>query len=174
MLIGTVLFPGKNTENDQLSLIYDLCGTPDEESWPQLKNLKLYQNFPPRHPIPRTLSAHLLKCGVRPLAIDLLDKLLTVSPHQRWSAEQALNHAYFFETEVPVLCREQHPNYNGNFFEFETKQRRRRDRERELRDERTRGQLVPASANKDNSRDYVKNRRKRSVKESYVISTTSS
>ena len=33
---GDVLFRGNNTDFDQLSKIFDICGTPDETTWPRL------------------------------------------------------------------------------------------------------------------------------------------
>ena len=131
MLTGAVLFAGKKAESDQLTVIYDVCGTPDENQWTDVKRFELHQNFPPKLPVQRTLRAHLEARGVRPLAVDLIDKLLTMCPSKRWSAEQALNHPYFTQDSgVPILRREEHPTYPGNNFEFETKQRRRRERER--------------------------------------------
>jgi serine/threonine protein kinase len=34
--------------------------------------------------------------------VDLLDKLLCLNPAERLSAEQALDHEYFFEDPVPI------------------------------------------------------------------------
>lgn len=97
---GTVLFPGTNTELDQLNKIYAACGTPDETSWPGVSNLKYFQQFTPR-PQKRTLKS-MFAGRYSAHAVDLLDKLLTLNPAERLSAEQALDHEYFFEEPLPI------------------------------------------------------------------------
>jgi len=119
---GTVLFPGKNTELDQLNQIYAVCGTPDEQSVPGLSKYKCFQQFTPA-PKKRVLR-QLFASQKSHAAVDLLDKLLCLNPAERLSAEQALDHEYFFEEPLPIQPH-QHPNFQGNCHEYGSKQRRR-------------------------------------------------
>jgi cyclin-dependent kinase 12/13 len=47
LLYRKPIFPGK-TEIDQLDLIFRLCGTPTDETWPDAKKLPWYQKFAPQ------------------------------------------------------------------------------------------------------------------------------
>ena len=53
MLTKKPLFPGKN-EADELDLIFDVCGTPNDENWPDFHKLSL-QNMVPKIRKPRLL-----------------------------------------------------------------------------------------------------------------------
>ena len=120
-----------------MNKIYAVCGTPSTEPppanlapsaasqlnyWPGVKNLKYFAQFTPK-PQKRTLRS-MFSSQRSQHAVDLLDKLLTLNPSERLSAEQALDHEYFFE-EPLALEPHQHPNFTGNHHEFGSKQRRR-------------------------------------------------
>lgn len=57
MYIGYPLFPGK-TEAEQVSLIFDICGTPETENWPEGTELRGYKEMRPRIAKQRSLRAH--------------------------------------------------------------------------------------------------------------------
>lgn len=119
---GTVLFPGNNTELDQLTKILAVCGSIDETNWPGVSKLKYFQQFTPK-PQKRTLRS-MFASQRSQQAIDLLDKLLALNPSERLTADQALQHEYFFEEPLPIQPH-QHPQFIGNHHEFGTKTRRR-------------------------------------------------
>lgn len=48
------LFPGKG-ELDQLDLIFQICGAPTDENWPEAKTLNWYDMFKPKKPYKRNL-----------------------------------------------------------------------------------------------------------------------
>ncbi len=97
------------TEPTQLDLIFRICGHPTEEEWPGIgKKCRLWKNFEPAENetrFPRRLAEALKSQLPQPKwmtdnAILLIDKLLTMNPEHRWSAEQALDADYFFENPI--------------------------------------------------------------------------
>ena len=93
LLLRKPIMPGKDPEN-QLELIFDLIGTPEEEdiqAIPNLKSRRLVDSFTKR--APRDFSSFFLDSN--PVALDLLSKLLHFNPSKRFTAEEALSHPYF-------------------------------------------------------------------------------
>jgi serine/threonine protein kinase len=97
------------TEATQLDLIFRTCGHPTEEEWPNLrKQCRLWKNFEPGENdtrFPRRLTEALRSQLPQPKwmtdnAVTLIDKLLTMNPDNRWSAEQSLDADYFFENPI--------------------------------------------------------------------------
>ncbi|TPX44461.1 hypothetical protein SeLEV6574_g04481 [Synchytrium endobioticum] len=91
MATGRPLFPGSSVR-DQLSRIFKVLGTPDEQSWPKITELPEYkQDFP-------IYAKQLLDTLVPKLdanGIDLLGRLIEYQPEKRMSAEKALLHPFF-------------------------------------------------------------------------------
>lgn len=85
---------------DQLSRIFGLCGTPSESSWPGLSQLpdygKIIFDDMPRKPLESVIP------HASPSAISLLDRLLVVCPRDRLTALQALNDPYFTIEPLPA------------------------------------------------------------------------
>ena len=64
-----------------------------------------WKNFEPAHSYPRRIREALKANLPNPKwmtdnAVDMIDKLLTLDPEKRWSAEQALDADYFFENPI--------------------------------------------------------------------------
>ncbi|KAL0486963.1 cyclin-dependent kinase CDC2 [Acrasis kona] len=85
------LFPG-DSEIDVLHKIFNVLGTPNEQNWPGVSQLKYFNtNFPKwnenclRNAVPQ----------LDDLGIDLLRKMLTYSPSNRITAREALSHPFF-------------------------------------------------------------------------------
>jgi len=85
----TPLFPGKY-ETDQLAKIFQIIGTPSVAEWPE-KSPVLRKNFVNY----KTRSFTDLIPEIDPLALDLLQKMLTFDPQKRITAQAALAHPYF-------------------------------------------------------------------------------
>lgn len=98
------IFQGR-TEIDQLDLIFKLCGTPTEESWPAISQMPWnglfnFSNYE------RVLKKEFKSSsyGLTDQFIDLLDQLLTVNPEKRPTALGAMQHPFFTEEE-PKACK---------------------------------------------------------------------
>ncbi|BBN12328.1 hypothetical protein MPTK1_5g19180 [Marchantia polymorpha subsp. ruderalis] len=85
------LFDGR-TEIDQLSKIFQIRGTPSEETWPGVSSLQEFVPlFPNWHPMDMSDVVPDLDASGK----NLLDRLLILNPNNRISAEEALQHEYF-------------------------------------------------------------------------------
>lgn len=87
------LFQG-DSEIDQIFKIFRLLGTPTEEDWAGVTELKNYKSTFPKWK-PKELSEEV--DGMDEQALDLLKQMLVLDPGQRISAKKALEHGYFDE-----------------------------------------------------------------------------
>ncbi|CCH57963.1 hypothetical protein TBLA_0A01630 [Henningerozyma blattae CBS 6284] len=99
MIAGKPLFPGTNDE-EQLKLIFELIGSPNEQNWPGITSLPKYSQTVIQPSQPKNLK-HVLQPYTKELlddnVIDLLNGLLQLNPDMRLSAQQALYHPWFAE-----------------------------------------------------------------------------
>lgn len=102
------LLKGHN-EASQLNLIFNTCGHPSVNDWPNIRELcPLWTNYEPRSgeaPLPCKLHEVLKQRLPYPHwmtnnAIDLIKNLLAHNPDKRWSAAEALGAEYFFENPL--------------------------------------------------------------------------
>jgi cell division cycle 2-like protein len=113
-LTKETLFPGQS-EADQIDRIFQLCGTPNEERWPGIDQLRFWRQFRfKKYPnklrvkFPRSSfggGAYLSDQG-----FDLLSRLLEYDPKKRINVDDALNHPWFKELPLPRAI-EQMPTF---------------------------------------------------------------
>jgi len=98
MVTSRPLFRGSD-DKDQIKAIFKKMGTPNEKTWPGLKDLSgaKDQNWKIYTPIP-ILE---LVPGLDSSGYDLLDKMLRYEPSERISADNALQHIYFTDMKLP-------------------------------------------------------------------------
>eukprot|EP00180_Rhodochaete_pulchella_P001158 Plantae.Rhodophyta-Rhodochaete_pulchella.ctg1979.p1 GENE.Plantae.Rhodophyta-Rhodochaete_pulchella.ctg1979~~Plantae.Rhodophyta-Rhodochaete_pulchella.ctg1979.p1 ORF type:complete len:299 (-),score=38.72 Plantae.Rhodophyta-Rhodochaete_pulchella.ctg1979:228-1124(-) len=91
MVMRQPLFPG-DSEIDELYKIFRALGTPNEETWPGVRDLPDYRtNFPNW---PRRHISHSVK-NLDEQGLDLLSAMLIYDPNRRISARNALQHKFF-------------------------------------------------------------------------------
>jgi len=98
LLAKKPIFPGRS-EIDQLELTYKLCGTPNEENWPNAAKLAWWETFKPQKVYKRRIREAFK--DFPPEALDLVDRLLTLDPNKRISASEALDSDYFWTEPFP-------------------------------------------------------------------------
>lgn len=97
------ILKGEN-EIDQIKMISSLCGTMKPDNWPNIVNLRLYQQLK-KLPSDFRKTRFFLK-GKAPQvpddqANDFFDKLLQCDPEKRLTAHGALNNNIFYSDPLP-------------------------------------------------------------------------
>ncbi|KAF8324306.1 kinase-like domain-containing protein [Cantharellus anzutake] len=95
------IMPG-TSDLDQLTKIFDLCGSPTEENFPGWSAYDPKAPFPPHWGyFPRRIK-DILPPEASADTIAFLDRLLTLDPVQRITAFEALDHDYFWTEPLPA------------------------------------------------------------------------
>ncbi|TFK86661.1 Pkinase-domain-containing protein [Polyporus arcularius HHB13444] len=119
MFFRKPILPGAS-DLDQLDKIWQLCGTPTPEEWPEydlLPGCEGVKNFASH---PRRLRKTYDTIGHE--TVDLLDKLMVCNPRKRLTAAQALDHDYFWTDPLPADPKSL-PSYEASH-EFDKRGRR--------------------------------------------------
>jgi len=87
----------KGNESGQIKAIFDICGTPNIDEWPSLSESIKDTYF--KNPIESSLHKFLEFNIPQEYkgAIDLIEKMLNLSPHKRINAEIAIKHEYLLQ-----------------------------------------------------------------------------
>ncbi|KAJ2725569.1 bleomycin hydrolase [Coemansia sp. Benny D115] len=102
LLVHRPFMPG-NTEAEQMQLIADVIGAPNTRIWPGFSQFPGAQALLARLGDRRFNNLRRAVPNASSSAILLLNALLTYDPRRRIGAQQALDHAFFFE--MPAVLR---------------------------------------------------------------------
>ena len=94
------------TEQRQLSLISQLCGSVTPEVWPDVERLEIYRKVELPQGLQRKTKERLMPFMRDSYAMQLLDRLLVLDPKQRIDASSALKHDFFrMEPRIEDLAK---------------------------------------------------------------------
>ena len=96
------LFQGTG-EIDQLNIIFECLGTPNEKIWPGYSELPLLQKVSfQEYPYNNLVKKKLSKVNLSSKGLDLINRFLAYCPERRITAEEALKHEFFTEAPKPI------------------------------------------------------------------------
>ncbi|XP_035719829.1 cyclin-dependent kinase 9-like isoform X1 [Vespa mandarinia] len=107
-----------NTEQQQLILISQLCGSITTEVWPGVERLELFNKMDLPKGQKRKVKDRLKPYLKDPYACDLLDKLLILDPSKRYDSDSALNHDFFWTDPMPCDLSKMLAQHTQSMFEY--------------------------------------------------------
>ena len=115
-----------STEQHQLTLISQLCGSITTDVWMGVDKLDLFNKLELPKNQKRKVKERLRVYVRDQYALDLLDKLLTLDPKQRIDSDSALNHDFFWTDPMPIDLSKMLSQYTTSMFEYLAPPRRGR------------------------------------------------
>ncbi|CAH0381877.1 unnamed protein product [Bemisia tabaci] len=112
-----------NSEQQQLTLICQLCGSITPEVWPGVESLPLFQTMQLAKNQKRKVKDRLKPYVKDPFGCDLLDKLLILDPSKRFDSDSALNHDFFWTDPMPCDLSKMLAQHTQSMFEYITPRR---------------------------------------------------
>lgn len=117
-----------STEQHQIKLIVDLCGSINKDSYPGCEKLELYKHIQLKQGEKRKIKERLQPLVQDSNALNLLDKLLTIDPTARIDSDSALNHDFFWVDPLPCELEEMLSKCTRSMFEYGIRQERKKPR----------------------------------------------
>ncbi|XP_062940580.1 cyclin-dependent kinase 9-like [Cynocephalus volans] len=108
-----------NTEQQQLVLISQLCGSITPEVWPNVGKYQLFEKLDLVKGQKRKVKERLKPYVRDPHALDLIDKLLVLDPAQRINSDDALNHDFFWSDPMPTDLKRMLSTHPTSMFEYQ-------------------------------------------------------
>ncbi|GAA6062854.1 hypothetical protein JCM10212_006107 [Sporobolomyces blumeae] len=121
------VFQGQD-EIHQLEVIFKVTGTPSVETWPGLQDLPWYELVKPKTTLPSQLRSMFSK-WLSPAGLDVADRLLSLDPAGRPTADEALGMDYFTKEEPAPEVPDILSTVKGEWHEYESKKARRKARD---------------------------------------------
>ncbi|KAH3820389.1 cyclin-dependent kinase 9-like [Dreissena polymorpha] len=106
------------TEQHQLQLISQLCGSIKPDVWPGCEKLEMYNKLEIPDGHKRKVKERLKPYVKDQYALDLLDKLLCLDPSKRIDSDSALDHAFFWEDPPPQDLSRMLAQHSTSMFEY--------------------------------------------------------
>lgn len=107
-----------NSEQSQLTLISQLCGSINPQVWPGVEELELYKKMDLPQSQKRKVKERMKHYMKDPYACDLIDKILVLDPSKRIDSDTALNHDFFWAEPMPCDLGKMLANHTQSMFEF--------------------------------------------------------
>ena len=91
-----------DTEQKQLTLICQLCGSIIPEEWPGVDKLEHYQMLELPTKENKKVRERLRHFVEDPYSLDVIEKLLVLDPKKRFDADATLEHDFFWKASLPA------------------------------------------------------------------------
>jgi cyclin-dependent kinase 9 len=107
-----------SSDQHQLTLCTQLCGSLSVRDWPGLEKLDLFKNTVLPLDQKRKVKERLLPYVKDSCAVDLIDQLLVLNPENRINADNALQHDFFWTDPMPCDLGKMLSQLTQSNFEF--------------------------------------------------------